>query len=463
MSGEHIITAIEKEILMKFKKTVSIVLCVSLIWLFAVSSFAANSVSAPAEWYSNSETVFAETGRICLAPGAEHGDMNFAWVVTGLTHVNEKFIYGKQSDLSDGIAADVTTITTSSFVSVSNRVSLVDLEAGAYYYNYTYNGEWQEISSFTIQNIDDGFSVMLCSDPQLGRSGDDTDNAIIDDCYGWNRTLEAAKAKCPEMSFALCAGDQVNVAINKKEYNAFLYPQALRSVPLATAVGNHDFYSPMYTLAFNNPNVSSEDFLSTAGNGYYFGYGNALFIVINSNNYIIEDHRAVIASAVNAYPDAKWRVVMMHTSPYFSGMKEDDQTTVDLYCPVFDEFDIDMVLSGHEHIYSRTAPMTADCLDENGVTYLAVSTASGCSYDSYENVDGRIVFNKNCAEPTYSILDFSENEINVKSYTTDSDERFDEFSIEKENASSVEVNYTFTEWYVHIIKMIFTLIGLLFK
>ncbi len=448
---------------MKFKKTVSIVLCVSLIWLFAVSSFAANSVSAPAEWYSNSETILSESGRICLTPGAEHGDMNFAWVVTGFTHVNEKFIYGKQSNLSDGIAADVTTITTSSFVSVSNRVSLVDLEAGEYYYNYTYNGEWQGISSFTIQNIDDGFSVMLCSDPQLGRSGDDSDTAIIDDCYGWNRTLEAAKAKCPEMSFALCAGDQVNVAINKKEYNAFLYPQSLRSIPLATAVGNHDFYSPMYTLAFNNPNVSSEDFLSTAENGYYFMYGNALFIVINSNNYVVEDHRAVIASAVNAYPDAKWRVVMMHVSPYFFGMKEDDQTTVDLYYPIFDEFDIDMVLSGHEHLYSRTAPMTGDCLDEDGVTYLAVSTASGCSFDRYDRCDSRAVAYKNCTEPTYSILDFSENEISVKSYTTDSDELFDEFTIEKESASSVVVDYTFTEWYVHIFKILLTLIGFLFK
>ncbi len=448
---------------MKCKKLTSFILACVILLSFALPSLAANKVPAPQAWIDNQAEIFAPDGKISLTPGAENGCMNFAWVTCNLYGAREQFVYGKESDLSDGVCADVFTLTSSSMLYTSNRVSLEGLEVGVYYYNYTYGGVWQGISSFEVKDDSGAFSVMLCSDPQLGRSGDNTDEAIIDDTYGWYRTLEAAKRNCPDIRFMLCAGDEVNSALSKKQYNALLYPEALKSLPVAAAVGNHDYYSTLYKLHYNNPNTVEDDFTSMGGNGYYFSYGNALFIVINSNNYVMDDHRAVITEAINSAPDAKWRVVMMHTSLYFSGMKEKHQNNIELFAPIFDEYDIDLVVSGHEHLYSRTAPMTNDTPTEGGVTYLAVATASGCSFDRYDRCDSRVVKCENLYEPSYSILDFGENEISVKSYFTDKDEIFDEFTIEKTEDGAGAVDEISFDWLTRVINAIISAILLLFK
>lgn len=448
---------------MKTKKVISVVL--SLVMLLSlVLSVAANSVSAPQEWVKSQSDVFASAGKISLTPGCENGCMNFAWV-TDEQYCAEKFIYGKNADLSDGVYADVFTSTLPPYNYTSHRVSLENLDEGEYYYNYTYFGEWQGIANFTVADDTGDFSVMLCSDPQLGRSGDDTDKAVLDDAYGWYRTLQAANKNCPDMRFILCAGDEVNSALSKKQYNALLYPDILKSVPVAAAVGNHDYYSSLYSLHYNNPNTVEDDYTSMGGNGYYFTYGNALFIVLNSNNYVMDDHKAVISEAINYAPEAKWRIVMMHTSLYFSGMKEKHQNNIELFTPIFDKYGIDLVVSGHEHLYSRTAPMTGDEPTVGGVTYLAVATASGCSYDRYDRCDSRVVKCENMYEPSYSILDIGDDEIRVKSFYTDKDEIFDEFVIEKEEntSSAVTVEDISTDWLTRIIKAIISALLLIFK
>lgn len=448
---------------MKTKRLTTILLSIILIISFTFPAFAANAVPAPDEWISAQDKIFANDGKISLTVGEKNGDSNFSWVTVTAEKKPERFIYGKESDLSDAKEVEVTTYIGSSLLYVANRVSLKDLDEGVYYYNYTHDGKWQGIENFNINDDENGFSVMLCSDPQLGRSGDDSDKAVLDDAYGWNRTLEAAKRNCPDMSFILCAGDQVNSALNKKQYNALLYPDILKSTPVASAVGNHDYYSPLYSLHYNNPNTSAVDSTSMGGNGYYFTYGDALFIVLNSNNYMIEEHRALLSTAINSAPNAKWRVVMMHTSLYYSGMKEKDQNNIELFAPLFDKFDIDLVVSGHEHLYSRTAPMTADKQKDGGVTYLAVATASGCSFDRYDRYDSRVIKSENLYEPSYSILDFGENEIHIKSYYTDTDEAFDEFSVTKAEKASSTVEYEYTNWLTKFIKTMIAVFALFFK
>lgn len=438
------------------KRITALVCCFALLLACGIQAFASNSVPAPSDW--RADEVFTSTDTIALTCGDNDGDINFSWVTAKL-YVNEEFIYGRAEDLSDAEAAEVNSINEASFIFTVNRVALCDLEPGTYYYNYTVYGEWQGIKSFKINDETDGFSAIFVSDPQVGRSGDDSEQAILDDAYGWARTLDTATAKT-DASFVMCAGDQVNVAIDLREYNAFLYPEALRSIPVMAAVGNHDFYSDLFACRFYNPNVA-DDVLSTAGNDYFFARGNALFVVLNSNNFLIEDHRAALNAAVSAYPDAKWRVVMMHHSVYFSG--SDDDIVANIFTPMFDEFDIDLVLSGHEHTYSRTEPLTAGKSDPDGVTYLATTTASGCNYDNYENNDERIVNAKHLEEPAYSVLDFSENAIKVSSYTTDTDELFDEFTIEKAAASEKENTYSAPRWYLHIVEMVKMILDIIRK
>lgn len=75
----------------------------------------------------------------------------------------------------------------------------------------------------------------------------------------WNNTVEAN----PDLSFILSAGDQINQTNVSKtsekleqqvEYSGFLNPSVLRSIPVATTIGNHDSKSVNYSNHFNYPN-----------------------------------------------------------------------------------------------------------------------------------------------------------------------------------------------------------------
>ena len=113
-----------------------------------------------------------------------------------------------------------------------------------------------------------------------------------------------------------------------------------------------------YQNHFNVPNPFTEETNPTkAGHGYYYTYGNALFIVINANNYNAADHEALIKKAIKANPNTKWRIVVMHQDIYGSGLDHSDSDGILLrtqLTPIYDANKIDIVLQGHDHTYART-------------------------------------------------------------------------------------------------------------
>ena len=76
-----------------------------------------------------------------------------------------------------------------------------------------------------------------------------------------------------------------------KQLNAdmkVLTADVLSNVPVAPTIGNHDSKFANYQNHFNVPNAYTEEQNATpAGNDYYYTYGDVLFIVLNTNNYII--------------------------------------------------------------------------------------------------------------------------------------------------------------------------------
>ena len=61
------------------------------------------------------------------------------------------------------------------------------------------------------------------------------------------------------------------------------------------------------------------------------------------------------------------------------------------------------------------------------------------------------------------MLDFGEDEINVKSYYTDKDEIFDEFTVTRVEKSDNTEDFVFDDWFGRLIKTILAAIALLFK
>jgi 3',5'-cyclic AMP phosphodiesterase CpdA len=172
----------------------------------------------------------------------------------------------------------------------------------------------------------------------------------------------------------ISAGDQINetspkgsageIQQQEYQYSGFLSPQALRSLPVATTIGNHDSLTNGYGNHFNTPNPFTSELNPTAaGHGYYYSYGNALFIVLNTNNYNAADHKALIEKAIAADPSAKWRIVMIHQDIYGSGLDHSDSDGIILrtqLTTIFDEEGIDVVLQGHDHTYARTYQLSGD-------------------------------------------------------------------------------------------------------
>lgn len=221
------------------------------------------------------------------------------------------------------------------------------------------------------------------SRPQIGASkgqtsaeGNKQDGVLAtrNDAYNWNKTLNSALAQHPEINFLVSPGDQINepaedqsaakIKLQEQQYAGYLSAKALRSLPEATSIGNHDSMTAGYQNHFNVPNPFTEEANPTkAGHGYYYSYGNALFIVINANNYNAADHEALIKKAIKAHPDTKWRIVVMHQDIYGSGLDHSDSDGILMrtqLTPIYDANKIDVVLQGHDHTYARTYQLSSD-------------------------------------------------------------------------------------------------------
>ena len=263
------------------------------------------------------------------------------------------------------------------------------------------------------------------------------------------------------VSFIVSAGDQVNAGKNEREYAAYLGADALTSLPVATTVGNHDSVSNQYSLHFNNPNAfSSKDAnyiqgQTEAGTDYYYSYGNVLFIVLDTNNYNCATHENVMKKAISENKDAKWRIVVFHQDIFGSGYDHSDSDGMVLrtqLTPLMDKYDIDVVLQGHDHTYSRTYQLqgdgkdhtaygkdvdmkSADYITQNncyqivddtesgtvvnpkGTVYLEANSATGSKfYNLIASKQDYISERSQTWTPSYSVVTVTDNSFSVKTY-----------------------------------------------
>lgn len=194
-------------------------------------------------------------------------------------------------------------------------------------------------------------------------------DAVRNDAFNWNYTLTRAFEKSSEAAFILSAGDQINTrkkdapkaasdnSFSETEYSGFFSPGILRSVPFAPAVGNHDSTMKNYVYHFNTPNSSELGSNGITGGDYWFTYGNALFIMLNTQDTDNSEHEKFIEEAVSANPDSGWRFVTLHQDIYGSGQHSNEPGMTNLrysLIPCFEKNNIDVVFSGHDHVYSRT-------------------------------------------------------------------------------------------------------------
>ena len=435
-----------------------------------------------AAWQEKWKTIRNNYEQIALTPGENATKMNFAWYC-----VTEEIPKIKLMDSQGRVIQEVQgqqnlankeTITENDNVItlIPNKVTVSGLaENTSYQYQYYLDGAWSDTYTFETKSTEN-FSVMYVGDPQIGASVGQDDNSkeyhAMNDAYNWNHTLSSALSAHSNVSFILSAGDQINqTSVSKDadkleqqiEYAGFLSSPLLRSMPVATTIGNHDSKSVNYSNHFNNPNtatsVATTEGKTDAGTDYYFTYGNTLFVSIDTNNYNCATHENGIKEAVEANPDATWRVLMFHQDIYGSGYDHSDSDGIVLrtqLTPIIDKYDFDAVLQGHDHTYSRTYQLSSD-----GQTHSSYQSAPKTNTDDFSaylgdnacyniltnienknnvvNPEGTVYFEANSAtgskyyqligtqqnyiaarsqswRPTYSVIDFTETTLTVKTY-----------------------------------------------
>ncbi len=369
------------------KKLMTILLTLTVVLSASAEVFAADNDG----WTEASKTSAADNGewekwcdeweqiknnptQVSLTPGKDETELNFSWY-SKKSNEKPRFKFGKKADLKDGKEIEVTSEEAVSGY-VSNKCIVTGLtENTTYYYSYTVDGKWSEPVSYRARSTKE-FDILFVGDPQIGSSsgniatGSETeqgqDKATRNDSFNWNNTINTALKDNPNISFMISAGDQIQSRDKKNpsktydkneiEYAGYLSADALKSLPVATTIGNHDAPSGNYSYHFNNPNAS-ELGETVAGGDYYYTYGNTLFMVLNTNNYNIAEHKEFIEKAVSENKDARWKVVTLHQDIYGSGEHSNEPEIVSLrysLVPIFEDNDIEfkmMSCSGHARPY----------------------------------------------------------------------------------------------------------------
>jgi len=154
----------------------------------------------------------------------------------------------------------------------------------------------------------------------------------------------------------------------------------MRKSPLWPATGNNDYANS--TARQKDQNIPYFDFFDLPVNGeaggvssgseayYSFDYGNIHFIALDS--YIIESNTFRLFDLASpqvqwlqqdlAANNKKWTIVYLHHPPYTMGSHNSD-TELELVkireniAPILEQYDVDLVLSGHSHSYERSKLM----------------------------------------------------------------------------------------------------------
>lgn len=217
--------------------------------------------------------------------------------------------------------------------------------------------------------------------------------AFGDSGNGGNGQYELAtimtQQKC---DLVIHTGDLIYPAGAAHDYHLKFYdPYAplIASTPFMASLGNHDCATDkgapllkQFVLPQNGPAG-----LETERN-YWFDYGNARFVALDTNRSVelgvisFEDMKTKVAPWLRAAlsaDDARWKFVFFHHPPYTGSTHDaDGQAFVkDAFSAVMDETGVDMVFTGHNHLYERTAPIKGDKVVGEGQGPVYVTTGAG--------------------------------------------------------------------------------------
>lgn len=419
----------------KVKSIICVVLSVVLV-LTAVPAVSAVSVW-DIFWNDTDEVEKA----LVMQPGNDESERNFSW-----------YMPEEIQECSVKIGTDPLMINSKTFEGevISDKhgknvakVTVTGLEEGRTYYYVCVSGE-KKGNMYSFSTVaGDSFSALYMSDIHI--TLDETTGDTKATTYEFADLLTEVTAQ-HDINMILSAGDQATDGL-LCEYQGLTFSPVSRGLTFATAIGNHDRKGIAYKYFTNLPNEDEGMISSPQGGNYFFVKGDVLFLVIDSNNASATDHRNFISNAVKENPDAKWRVVMMHHDLYGGSIEHresENELLRVILSPIFDEFNIDLVLTGHSHHYSISHVLyngkvveeleNGETVNNAQGTVYMVSASVGRSRDEEGEYSDRVAIGMDeFTDKLYNIIDFSDEAITVTTYERGSDDIFASFTLTKDD------------------------------
>jgi hypothetical protein len=170
---------------------------------------------------------------------------------------------------------------------------------------------------------------------------------------------------------------------------------------------------------------------------YYIDYQDLRIISLNSNEKQ-EEQVAWLENVLQNNPK-KWIVITYHHPLYSAGNGRDNKELREMWKPVFDKYNVDMALQGHDHTYARGQNLSSglNVKDNNGGTMYVVSVSGPKMYKIHEEK-----WWDRAAENTqlFQVISIDNDTLNYKALTA-TGKLYDEFDLVKqENKKNVLVN-----------------------
>lgn len=380
---------------------------------------------------------------IALSVGGDESRMNIAWYSIS-AEAGQILLWNASEERS--FSSTVTKAEDGDYY--SHKATLTGLLPDTdYAYCLINEGEQSPVYHFKTAASGD-FSFAFAGDPQLGESSNSEK-----DRAGWALALQRITEHeiFADTAFLLSAGDHVDEKNNEAHFDDLLHHSALQSLPMANVIGNHESNSEIFSQHFFRPNESQIYGVTKAGGDCWFTYNNVLFFLINSNDKNTQEHRAFMEEVIAENPDCTWKIVALHHSLYTVANHATDDSILsrrEELVPLFDELGIDIVLSGHDHVYCRTYSMdgftplrTMDYYDQStfhsatnpdGVLYITGNSSSGSkTYDPREETFDYSAQQHQFDVGEISRMEVTEDHLSIYTYRTDTMELLDYFTIYK--------------------------------
>lgn len=135
-----------------------------------------------------------------------------------------------------------------------------------------------------------------------------------------------------------------------------------RLLPIIPTRGNHD-WGPLFDEVFDTPGGTDQNWYTTE-----LGQGLAL-VTLNTNVSLAGNQETWLAGELRRLrPHSRWLLASYH-QPAFPAVKLPGLARV-VWVPLFEAFDVDLVLESDGHVIKRTLPIRDETADPTGVVYV---------------------------------------------------------------------------------------------